>query len=289
MLQLQSGKLMNNSEYIYLLQNPECIDATKLQQLEEIVNEFPYFQSARALLLKELNKTNSYKYNQTLKKTAAYTVDRKVLFDYITSPIFINKTTPELPLLEDIEIIEAETVKVLHEKLKTSFAPKIEKNKPKVNTEVLFKIEKNKPKVNTEVLFQDEKQKASEVLEIGKPIEFNSTEPHSFNEWMQLISQKPIHREEKKVDKFSIIDTFIETNPKIKPLDRNTKNIDVSPESSTENDSLMTETLAKVYLEQKKYESAIKAYHILSLKYPEKSGFFADRIKAIKILQRNKS
>jgi len=274
MLQLQSGKLMNNSEYIYLLQNPECIDATKLQQLEEIVNEFPYFQSARALLLKELNKTNSYKYNQTLKKTAAYTVDRKVLFDYITSPIFINKTTPELPLLEDIEIIEAETVKVLHEKLKTSFSSKIEKNKPKVNTEVLF---------------QDEKQKASEVLEIGKPIEFNSTEPHSFNEWMQLISQKPIHREEKKVDKFSIIDTFIETNPKIKPLDRNTKNIDVSPESSTENDSLMTETLAKVYLEQKKYESAIKAYHILSLKYPEKSGFFADRIKAIKILQRNKS
>jgi len=274
MLQLQSGKLMNNSEYIYLLQNPECIDATKLQQLEEIVNEFPYFQSARALLLKELNKTNSYKYNQTLKKTAAYTVDRKVLFDYITSPIFINKTTSELPLLEDIEIIEAETVKVLHEKLKTSFSSKIEKNKPKVNTEVLF---------------QDEKQKASEVLEIGKPIEFNSTEPHSFNEWMQLISQKPIHREEKKVDKFSIIDTFIETNPKIKPLDRNTKNIDVSPESSTENDSLMTETLAKVYLEQKKYESAIKAYHILSLKYPEKSGFFADRIKAIKILQRNKS
>jgi hypothetical protein len=48
----------------------------------------------------------------------------------------------------------------------------------------------------------------------------------------------------------------------------------------------MTETLAKVYLEQKKYENAIKAYHILSLKYPKKSGFFADRIKAIKILQK---
>ena len=51
----------------------------------------------------------------------------------------------------------------------------------------------------------------------------------------------------------------------------------------------MTETLAKVYLEQKKYENAIKAYRILILKYPEKSGFFADRIKAIKNLQKNKS
>ena len=53
--------------------------------------------------------------------------------------------------------------------------------------------------------------------------------------------------------------------------------------------SLMTETLAKVYLEQKKYENAIQAYKILSLKYPEKSGFFADQIKRIQTLQKNKS
>jgi hypothetical protein len=48
---------------------------------------------------------------------------------------------------------------------------------------------------------------------------------------------------------------------------------------------LMTETLAKVYLEQKKYKKAIKAYDILILNYPEKSGFFADQIRAIKKLQ----
>ena len=50
----------------------------------------------------------------------------------------------------------------------------------------------------------------------------------------------------------------------------------------------MTETLAKVYLEQKKFSSAIKAYDILSLKYPEKSGFFADQIKKIKIFTKYK-
>ena len=265
---------MNSSEYIHVLQNPESIETSKTQQLEEIVNEFPYFQSARALLLNGLNKTNSYKYNPTLKKTAAYTIDRKVLFEFITSPFFINKVTTKIPLLEDIEIIEAKTTKVAHEK---------------TTTPISSKTEEIKPETVKEGKFQDAKQKASEVLEIGKPIDFNSTEPHSFNEWMQLISQKPIDRKEKKVDKFSIIDSFIETNPKIKPVNRNAKNIDISPESATANDSLMTETLAKVYLEQKKYENAIKAYHILSLKYPEKSGFFADRIKAIKILQRNKS
>ena len=50
----------------------------------------------------------------------------------------------------------------------------------------------------------------------------------------------------------------------------------------------MTETLAHVYLEQKKYEKAITAFTILSLKYPEKSSFFANQIKAIKNLQKNK-
>ena len=50
---------------------------------------------------------------------------------------------------------------------------------------------------------------------------------------------------------------------------------------------IMTETLAKVYLEQKKYDKAIQAYEILILKYPEKSSIFANRIQDIKFLQNN--
>lgn len=264
---------MNSSEYVNILQHPENIDAFKTQQLEEIVTEFPYFQSARAILLKGLNNTNSYKYNPTLKKTAAYTIDRKVLFDFITSPIFIHTSNTKVEAFEDIELIDIETVKVLHKKI-TDTASSTNRN-----SKLPIIEEKLKP----------ETKKATEVLEIGKPIQFNSSEPHSFNEWMQLIIQKPIVREEKKESKLRIIDTFIKTNPKIKAVNKNAKIEDISLDSSAENDSLMTETLAKVYLEQKKYENAIKAYHILSLKYPKKSGFFADRIKAIKILQRNKS
>ena len=49
----------------------------------------------------------------------------------------------------------------------------------------------------------------------------------------------------------------------------------------------MTETLAKIYLQQKKYKKALYAYQILSLKYPEKNGFFANQIKTIKQLQQN--
>jgi hypothetical protein len=276
---------MNITEFNTLINNTATINAAKTEQLEAIINEYPYFQLARALQLKGLNNTNSFKYNQALKKTAAYTVDRSVLFNFITSHNFETKLNTEIPILEEIAVINPEIIEVLHNKITTSF---------KEEKTAVTKKEIETPKVEstkTETI----KNTPSEVLEIGKPLKFKGSEPHSFNEWMQLVAQKPIIRTEitekdtLKSAKISLIDKFIEAKPKIQPVSKSTVNQDLSPESSSENESLMTETLAKVYLEQQKFDNAIKAYRILSLKYPEKSGFFADQIKAIKILQKNKS
>lgn len=149
---------------------------------------------------------------------------------------------------------------------------------------------------------------AAEHLEIGKPLDFSLREKHSFQEWLQLSRTEPIDRsndlspeekaakeaaeraqqEEERQKKASIIDKFIENNPKISPIKPGNSAPIVQIESAPEDNSyLMTETLARVYLEQKKYTKAIQAYEILILKYPEKITFFADRISDIKILQQN--
>ena len=60
------------------------------------------------------------------------------------------------------------------------------------------------------------------------------------------------------------------------------KNENLIKKSIEDNDYLTTETLAEMYVEQGHYERAIQAYHILCLKYPKKSSFFADRIEQIK-------
>ena len=85
-----------------------------------------------------------------------------------------------------------------------------------------------------------------------------------------------------------MIDQFIKANPKIPPVRHDNPKTTVIPEPIKEDTgALMTETLARVYLEQKKYQKAIQAYEILILKYPEKISFFADRILDIKNLQQN--
>ena len=61
----------------------------------------------------------------------------------------------------------------------------------------------------------------------------------------------------------------------------------LAKENSFSSNELMTETLAKVYLEQKNYKKAIQAYRILSLKYPEKNSFFADRISDLEQIEKN--
>ncbi len=106
----------------------------------------------------------------------------------------------------------------------------------------------------------------------------------TFTDWLQFVQTK--NQSENSSDRFALIDAFLAQQPKIKPPSKTAKKQkDLSEASWTSTDELMTETLAKIFVKQKKYDKAIKAYEILRLKYPEKNSFFANQIKAIKELQ----
>jgi tetratricopeptide (TPR) repeat protein len=275
---------MNTNDYINLLNNSKAINDKQTLVLETIVNEFPFYQSARALYLKGLYNQESFRYNYELKKTAAHTTDRSVLFDFITSDDFkifqqevYDKYQAEIQsiIVSDFEYVEEEK------------KPFTLDTKPESNN------------VTETISISEQKETNKEVeaaLEIGKPFQFDKNETHSFSEWLQLAKIAPIVREETEKHmnlsselekKFDLIEKFIELNPKI-PQAKDTTAVPINIAKSNETpSSIMTETLAQIYLEQKKYSKAIQAYEILILKYPEKSSFFADRIKNIKILQQN--
>jgi len=124
-------------------------------------------------------------------------------------------------------------------------------------------------------------------LEIGKPLEFEENEEHSFSEWLALTKVKKIERLEEKTIKPDLIDSFIESKPTIKvEKDKFFSPTETAKTSLIENNELVTETLARVYLEQQHFDKAIEAYKKLSLKYPKKSSFFADQINLINDLKK---
>ena len=278
---------MNTNDYINLLNNSKAINDKQTLILETIVQEFPFYQSARALYLKGLYNQESFRYNYELKKTAAHTTDRSVLFDFVTSDDFkifqqevYDKYQAEIQniIVADFELVQVEE------------GLTVDLNAiSKVNTTIRTEFVANEiPKTQNEIVEAE--------LQIGKPLHFEKNETHSFSEWLQLSKISPIVREqeEKQLEvsselekKFDLIEKFIELNPKI-PQAKDSASVPANVAKSNEMpSSIMTETLAQIYLEQKKYTKAIQAYDILILKYPEKSSFFADRIKNIKILQQN--
>ncbi len=289
---------MNTFEFTYLLNKPNAIKDKHTAGLEKIVNEFPFFQSARAMLLKGLYNQESFQYNPALRKTAAFTTDRSVLFDFITSgnfasvqKLFIEEKEAFINeiMVNDIQIVTATKTKI-------ETITEITAIEQSAFDTILLAEEEDIATTNNKIAL------VSEKLNIGKPLEFSKEEKHSFQEWLQLANFSPIEREKpesgniqvaispaidvEKQKKTALIDRFIENNPKISPV-REMSKIAHIPEQNQDQSYLMTETLAKVYLEQKKYQKAIQAYEILILKYPEKSTFFANRISDIRILQQN--
>tara|TARA_R110002050_G_scaffold204522_4_gene340129 strand:- start:37418 stop:38350 length:933 start_codon:yes stop_codon:yes gene_type:complete len=307
---------MNVSDFTYLLQHPEkVVSPIQTNQLDDILEEFPYFQAARAIQLKGLKNLNSFKYNSALKTTAAYTADRDVLFDFITSQEFLQNTIADSISGKSVSLneqeIEFETIVsdknielLLDSTIEDKALPQSVKDAEQILDPALFSSKD--PKIDKEIAAV--KKEEEHKIELGSPLPFTKKEKYSFKEWMQLASKKPVERdnkskkdtpkevksiefpieedEELKKKKFELIDQFIVNNPKIVPKEKNIPLIPIEESIKIDKNELMTETLAKVYLEQKKYKKAIQAFKILSLKYPEKSSSFANQIKLVQKIQK---
>ena len=196
---------MNTKTYLNLLANPQKISQEHQVELSVLIEEYPYFQSARALQLKGLKNSNNYLYNDSLKLTAAYTADRNVLFEYITSDHFIQNEISELIQQHDESVIEIE---VVSENISKQVSIEIDnqikelkKAEAILNPDLFHRkegyinelVEANKTEATPSI-----KEILEVELEENQPLDFTKEDGHSFSEWLKLTSATPIIREEIK-------------------------------------------------------------------------------------------
>ena len=133
------------------------------------------------------------------------------------------------------------------------------------------------PKPKIEKATKPEAAPVEETLEVR---EMPFSEKASFMEWLTAdFSDGAPKKVERSAPKD--VKTIISELPKF-PVPKKDGKIDVFHLPSDDQGRFVTETLAEIYLKQALWDKAINAYEVLSLKYPEKSGFFADRIREIK-------
>ena len=137
------------------------------------------------------------------------------------------------------------------------------------------------PQATVELEKMQEEQKSDETVEKMTSGNVKLEAPYRLEEIPVKEEKSASYAEPDEFDPNSLIDKFIRENPRIVPNKEHIPASDISHESVLENDNLFTDTLARIYIKQGNYAKAILVYEKLSLKYPEKSAYFAGQISEI--------
>lgn len=291
---------MTVKEFVEILKNPYVISEEQARELDNIVQEYPYFQAARVLQLKVLHSEGNYRYNKALKLAAVHVLDRSVLYDFIHSKAVVRDVSVLQQELNEIKkAVQRQEIKKENFSIPntnyvvppTFSTPQIPK--PIFEEDIFSEKFIRQGDIESIMVYKEEimpetpREKSGERHDIvlGNKVE-------SISEWLTNISsdersQPTDYKNNKVAEKFKLIDKFLEANPKIEPARDNVPSVNLANEVKTDPHQLMTETLAQVYVKQRKYKQAIQAYEILILKNPEKSAYFATQIQNIKNLQQN--
>ena len=302
---------MEIEKIISYIDHPEQMDQSALPILQDLISKYPYCQTFHLLNAKAQHNTNEIMFDATLRQTAAYAANRKVLYYLIhqhnakasTIPAIVEQTTEietevETAITMQDEIIAdlvQDTITVLPENISElqnepseiiqaeegafSFTQWLQKKSGK--TPPVIAVQNTASKTNIR-LDTSEEIKSLIQDEIGELILGNVFSEGYFASDAAL-AKKPIVGNQKEV---ALIESFIHSgHPKVIKVNKDEKVVNLENKArKSAIDTLIpvSETLAAIYVKQKLFNKGIEAYEKLSLKYPEKKAYFASLIEEIK-------
>lgn len=219
-----------------------------LSELKVLVEEYPYFQAAQLLYTLNLHAEKDSRFPAQLRKMACYLSNRKKLFFLVEDDYF----SPER-------------------------ISKLEKEAEALNVSPFEMID----------FFLSEKNEKEQTLIPDNNSDIISKDYISYflKEETQSENIVPMQHQD-------VIDKFLEEDERapirIELKDAEEEEEDVSLEPELPDESLfLSETLAKIYIKQKKYDRALSILTQLNLRNPEKNRYFADQIRFLEILINN--
>jgi tetratricopeptide (TPR) repeat protein len=243
---------MDAAQYLSYQKTPLSVSGQSLKELEEVLSKSPWFTDAQILFALNLYRENHPSYPVQLKKAAIYAPDRRILKGLIDLARQAEVHDQAEPVPEETAPVKEETAPVQEIPIPLHLAPADE---PGLREQLLTIVHRRLAEIETE------KQSGP-----ASPV---SAEPP--------LPKRIFSKEE-------LIEKFIREEPRIStPRTSFFNPTQTAIRSNTDDEEIVTETLARLYAEQGNLAKAIKIYEKLSLLIPEKSRYFAAQIEKINL------
>lgn len=262
-----------------LTQHPEMLNRDTLYELRRITAEYPYYQPARLLLLKNLYLLHDSTFDEELRRSAIYFTDRKILFNLVEaahyrlkrkSPQSFNNV-PDRRQVGSAENISSRTVSLIDTFL--SSIPKEEDEKDGENENIAKKETKHRKPTAADATV--------DYVAYLLATDFEELNDNDSNTDQQSLTQEPT------MNGGALIDAFINNDggrfnlqeePEYHP------EITTANEDGDSDDELLTETMAGIYIQQGRYEKALEIMNRINSTTQKKSPYFEDQQRFLKKL-----
>jgi hypothetical protein len=244
-------------DVIELIHHPQHLDRDTLYELRSLLALYPYYQTARLLLLQNLYLLHDPTFDEELRRAAIYITDRRVLFQMIEAAHYqLRKVEPDVKSQESGN----RTLSLIDNFLES--IPKDEENK-------------------------EEKKKKRKPTPADAAVDYVA----------YLMETEGGYEQDDNVPEMkgqNLIDSFINNDKGRIILSDDTQYTPESPDISESDENAtdegyFTETLARIYIKQGRYSKALEIIRRLSLVYPKKNAYFADQIRFLEKLIINNS
>ena len=239
-------------ELTELINHPERLDRDTLYELRSLLALNPYFQTARLLMLQNLYLLHDAAFDEELRRAAFYITDRRAIFNMVEAAHYqLRKQT------------------------------KADSHKTKTDSRTIDLIDTFLDSIPDEEEPKDKKRRPTPAdAAIDYVAYLLETESDSQNE------------DAPQLKGHDLIDTFLQQEQGRIMLDLPEEDNNDSPQEESDEDNdeeYFTETLARSYIKQGRYQKALDIISRLSSKYPQKNAYFADQIRFLEKLIINKN
>lgn len=246
---------MTNTELHRLMEDTALLSVDTLDTLQQVIEEFPYFHTARMLYLKNLAVVDTFRFAAELKKMSVTIPDRRKLFAFIEGEKYemagLPEAASETSLTDTFALIDNYLLSVGKEE------------ETAADTSLLFQPSASSDYIHWSLT----RSESAEKNESAPPVQMKH----------QDLIDDFIRKEEQKEAGTPFSSSVQSGKDDYVPAAPD----DISTMEAT---GCFTETLARIYVKQKRYEKALQIIKNLSLKYPEKNVYFADQIRFLEKL-----